>query len=257
MALRPDWNKNNRHPLNSLVIVPRNPRVSAQFTAMKRLSEHGSDDASLCPSIVHALGFNAPYVRICAMRASHLTSAACGLSARHRSPHTSADRSRVLGLACETGAGHCQLNTKNDTSVWSREDSLWFCACTNPCISPLTHAHISSRARCPVAIVNKLTMPSGRLRGCGYVLATVATPARQNDQQHEDDAHDKSKDRIASSVPPRRWLRGSIIPCFAPIRMDRTVAIHDPIGWRGVAASWGHSQQSIRNTYTRATSLSS
>ena len=76
---------------------------------MKLLSENGSDDASLCPSIVHVPGFNAPYVRICAMRASHLTSAACGLSAHHRSPQTSADRSRVLGLACETGAGIVNL----------------------------------------------------------------------------------------------------------------------------------------------------
>jgi hypothetical protein len=37
---------------------------------------------------------------------------------------------------------------------------------------------------------------SGRFRGCGCSLAMAATLARQNDQHHEDDANDKSKDRL-------------------------------------------------------------
>jgi hypothetical protein len=49
---------------------------------------------------------------------------------------------------------------------------------------------------------------SRRFRGCGCGLATAAKPARKNDRQNEDDAHDESTYRIASSAPPLRLFRG-------------------------------------------------
>jgi hypothetical protein len=75
-----------------------------------------------------------------------------------------------------------------------------------------------------------IALGSGRFGGDGCGRGTAATLARQNDQQHEDDAHDESKYRI-------RWH-------YQPLHGSGLRADHTPV--------WSQVEFAARKLYTTA-----